>query len=388
MNLKIKQVFLLFFATEVALGFLVTPFPWAEKRTAVELTPAQMERLKKDLLEQQGELLTVDSRQKGILGEIERLEKTVVSKKESLREVTDKIQGVSREIKEGRARIRQLTQSSGAITSCLKRRLVAFYKFGAPGYLSLLVNPADLHEFQRTAKYMKAIMDHDRRILDALDAQRSGMEEEVGLLERNRKQIEALKTEKNARMTLLEKDVEKKVLLLMKVHREKEFYAKAVKELKGAAQALNRTMVSLEREEKEHFLPEGFAGIKGKVPMPVKGAVVSGKYLSGADPLMHRKGVYIKSSPGEKVRSVFSGRVDFSGWFKGYGQLLIINHGSRYFTILAHLDERKKKRGENVSAGEAVGLVGDPGWQAGPGVYFEIRRGRKQLDPKTWLTIE
>ena len=122
--------------------------------------------------------------------------------------------------------------------------------------------------------------------------------------------------------------------------------------------------------------------------MPVKGAVVSGKYLSGADPLMHRKGVYIKSSPGEKVRSVFSGRVDFSGWFKGYGQLLIINHGSRYFTILAHLDERKKKRGENVSAGEAVGLVGDPGWQAGPGVYFEIRRGRTQLDPKTWLTIE
>jgi septal ring factor EnvC (AmiA/AmiB activator) len=100
---------------------------------------------------------------------------------------------------------------------------------------------------------------------------------------------------------------------------------------------------------------------------------------------MHRKGVYITGSPGEEVRAVFPGRVDFSGWFKGYGQMIIVNHGSHYFTIFAHLDERMRETGDMVEADEPLGLVGNPGWEAGPGVYFEIRKGSEHLDPNAWL---
>jgi septal ring factor EnvC (AmiA/AmiB activator) len=67
---------------------------------------------------------------------------------------------------------------------------------------------------------------------------------------------------------------------------------------------------------------------------------------------------------------------------------MIINHGSRYFTIFAHLDRRLKEKGEMVSSREAVAIAGNPGWAAGPGVYFEVRRGREHLDAQAWLRTE
>ena len=108
----------------------------------------------------------------------------------------------------------------------------------------------------------------------------------------------------------------------------------------------------------------------------------------GSNPFMHRKGVYIKGFLGEEVKSIFPGKIDYSGWFKGYGQLVIVNHGSHYFTIFAHLEERLREAGEAVEDGEAIGLTGDPGWRIGPGVYFEIRKGGEHLAPERWLKTE
>jgi septal ring factor EnvC (AmiA/AmiB activator) len=236
-------------------------------------------------------------------------------------------------------------------------------------------------------KYMKAIMGQDRKIMDVYGRQRSQVERELSMLKENIAKIELLRETKVRGTDFLKKCIEKKVFLLMKAHREKEFYTKAVKELKEAAQALNETVMYLEMEEKERPLPKGFAEMKGKLTLPLNGKIHKGVKQFGSNLFKHRNGIYIKGSPREEIRSVFPGRVDYSGWFKGYGQLMIINHGSHYFTVYARLEERLKERGEMVSDGEVVGLAGDLGWDVGPGVYFEIRKGRGHLDPKRWLKI-
>jgi len=143
----------------------------------------------------------------------------------------------------------------------------------------------------------------------------------------------------------------------------------------------------LEMEERVGFLPKGFSEMKGKLPLPLKGRILRDVKQFGSNPFMHRKGIYIQGSQTEEVRSVFPGRVDYSGWFKGYGQLMIVNHGSHYFTVYARLEERVKEKGEMVSGGELIGLVGDLGWHVGPGLYFEIRKGGDHLDPERWLKI-
>jgi murein hydrolase activator len=365
--------------------FLFLDFLEADERSSIESNNSQIQQIGKDLLEQQGELLSVNIKEKGILGEIERLEREVVIHKRSLKELSSRIQEISYEIKGGQKRIQRLNESSSAARTYLKKRLIAFYKFGRSGYVWLLANSATLQEFQKTIKYMKAIMAQDRQVLDILDRQMRLVESELSSLKENVVKVEELKKVKNSRMTLLEKYIEKKVFLLMKTHREKEFYAKAVKELKEATRALSETMMHLETKEKESMLPESFAKMKGKLPLPLKGKILGDVKQFGFNPFMHRKGIYITGSQGEAVRSVFPGRIDYSGWFKGYGQLLIIDHGYHYFTVFAHLEEIVKKKGEAVSGGEVIGVAGDPGWQVGPGVYFEIRKGGNHLDPKRWL---
>jgi len=365
--------------------FCFLDFLRADERSSIESNNSQIQQIEKDLLEQQGELLSVDSKEKGILGEIERLEREVVIHKRSVNELSSRIKEISCEIKSGQKRVQRLNESSSAAKTYLKKRLVAFYKFGRPGYVWLLANSDTLQEFQKTIKYMKTIMAQDRQVLDSLDRQMRQGESELSRLKENVAKVAELKKVKNSRMALLGKYIEKKVFLLMKTHREKEFYAKAVKELKEATRALSETMMHLETRKKKSMAPESFAKMKGKLPLPLKGKILRDVKQFGFNPFMHRRGVYITGSPGEAVRSVFPGRIDYSGWFKGYGQLLIIDHGHHYFTVFAHLEEIAKKKGEAVSGGEVIGVVGDPGWQVGPGVYFEIRKGGNHLDSKRWL---
>ena len=376
---------LFFILCAIIFIFLFLDFLEADERSSIESNNSQIQQIGKDLLEQQGELLSVNIKEKGILGEIERLEREVVIHKRSLKELSSRIKEISYEIKGGQKRIQRLNESSSAARTYLKKRLIAFYKFGRSGYVWLLASSATLQEFQKTIKYMKAIMAQDRQVLDILDRQMRLVKSELSSLKENVAKVEELKKVKSSRMTLLEKYIEKKVFLLMKTHREKEFYAKAVKELKEATRALSDTMMHLETKEKEGMVSESFAKMKGKLPLPLKGKILRDVKQFGFNPFMHRKGIYITGSQGEAVRSVFPGRIDYSGWFKGYGQLLIIDHGGHYFTVFAHLEEIVKKKGEAVSGGEVIGVAGDPGWQVGPGVYFEIRKRGNHLDPKRWL---
>jgi len=357
----------------------------AQERASGDSDRSQVQQIEKYLQEQQGELESVHGKERDLLGQLETLEKDVAEQKKAIRDLTDRIQEVSQEIESGQERIQKLNIAAMAVEKALQKRLVAFYKFGRPGYLRLLVTATSLQEFQKTIKYTKALMAQDRIMLDTLGERRSQVEHEVQTLQENVARLEALREAKDQRIAFLEDTIEKKVFLLMRVHREKEFYGTAIKELRGAAQALSEAVVCLESQEREEFLTKGFAEMKGRLSMPLTGKIVRDVKLVRSNPFMHRKGVYITGSPGEEVRAVFPGRVDFSGWFKGYGQLIIVNHGSHYFTIFAHLDERMRETGDMVETDEPLGLVGNPGWEAGPGVYFEIRKGSEHLDPNAWL---
>ena len=358
----------------------------AQERASGDSDRFQVKQIEKYLQEQQGELENVHGKERDLLGQLERLEKDVAEKKKEIRELTGTIKTVSQEIQSGQKRIQKLNISAMAVEKALQKRLVAFYKFGRSGYLRLIVTAMSLQEFQKTIKYAKALMDQDRTMLDTLGEQRRQVEHEVQTLEENMSRLEALRRAKDQRVASLEESIEKKVFLLMRVHREKVFYGTAIKELGGAAQALSQAVVCLESQERQELLGQGFAQMKGRLSMPAKGKILRDVKLVRSNPFLHRKGVYITGSPGEEVRAVFPGRVDFSGWFKGYGQLIIVNHGSHYFTIFAHLDERMREKGDMVEADEPLGLVGNPGWEAGTGVYFEIRKGGEHLDPKAWLS--
>ncbi|HUU40786.1 MAG TPA: peptidoglycan DD-metalloendopeptidase family protein [Desulfatiglandales bacterium] len=375
--------FFVFFV--VLFEFLSTNFIAAEQDASIEGVRSQIERIEKDLLEQQEELKNIDIREKDILGELEKLEKNISAHRKSLNGLSGNIKRVSKEIQVHERRIRELNKASKDAREYLRERLVAFYKFGRLGYISLLATADNLQEFQRTIKYMKSIMAKDKEILDRLGKHMNQVENELDMLKKNKAEFVVLQEAKNTEMEKIEQSIGKKVFLLMKARNEKGFYAKAVKELKEASHALNNTVLDLEQRERGELLSGSFSEMKGKLPLPLKGEIMRDVEQLDSNPFIHRKGVFIGGFMGEEIKSIFSGKIEYSGWFKGYGQLVIINHGSHYFTIFAHLEERLREEGDMVSDGDVIGLAGDPGWHIGPGVYFEMRKGGENLEPERWL---
>jgi septal ring factor EnvC (AmiA/AmiB activator) len=133
----------------------------------------------------------------------------------------------------------------------------------------------------------------------------------------------------------------------------------------------------------------GFGALKGKLSLPVPGTIEVG-FGRVINPRFNtvtvQKGVDIRAAAGTPVKAVAEGTVAYAGWLRGYGNLLIVDHGGGYHTLVAHLSEVGPQVGAHVTGGEVVGEVGDTGSLKGAYLYFELRRGGQAVDPATWWT--
>jgi len=131
-----------------------------------------------------------------------------------------------------------------------------------------------------------------------------------------------------------------------------------------------------------------FGGLRGLLPWPADGRVVSG-FGAQVHPRFgtktFRNGVDIAASEGSAVLAVHAGQVVYAGWFKGYGNLVILDHGNEFFTLYAHIEEIVVNEGDGVRQGQRVGTVGDTGSLEGPRLYFEVRHQGRPQDPEQWL---
>ena len=131
-----------------------------------------------------------------------------------------------------------------------------------------------------------------------------------------------------------------------------------------------------------------FPAHKGLLIIPVKGRITSlfGPYKNRKYNITNfRSGIQIKADKGEPIRSVFQGKILYADWFKGYGNMIIIDHGNNYYTVYAHLEEIFKSKGDAVETREVIATVGDTGSMEGAKLYFEVRHHGKPQNPLVWL---
>jgi len=100
---------------------------------------------------------------------------------------------------------------------------------------------------------------------------------------------------------------------------------------------------------------------------------------------VHYNGIVIQASEGTAVTAVHSGRVVFADWMRGFGNLLIIDHGDQIMTLYAHLQQFSARPGQQVSRGDEIGRVGSSGGQASPSLYFEVRHSGEPINPQRWI---
>jgi len=366
-----------------------TPSALAVSNSENEKRPANT--IEKELTREKELFHKFGAKEKSLLVQLSDLEKGIAGQRSFLSDLRSKVTRTKRELGEKQKILRELKQALEEAEERLARRLVAFYKYAKRGYVQILATSRGLHDLRRRIKYLKGIMRGDQELLNKMVHILQRHEQEMVQTKEKLETVDRLESAENERLATLQSDLDKKVLLLMKVHKEKEFYETAVKELELAAQNLGDTLINLDKrpdsKNKNQPLPTGFENTIGQLALPFPGKIISGYKPLNAKGLKTHKGIYIEGPPGGEVKSIYPGRVDYSGWLKGYGQIIVINHGSRYFTVSAHLSHRNKDEGEMVRKGEIIGLLGDSESLAGPRLYFEIRNGGTNLDPMKWLKV-
>ena len=130
-----------------------------------------------------------------------------------------------------------------------------------------------------------------------------------------------------------------------------------------------------------------FEQLKGQLSLPVRGELGNRFGSQRSDGGLTWKGLFIAARTGEEVRAIAAGRVVFADWLRGFGNLLIIDHGGAYMSLYGNNETLYKRVGEVIQGGDAVAAVGNSGGNPDSGLYFELRHQGKPLDPLTWVKI-
>lgn len=369
--------------------FLTPSFSIAGKQSETENTRTQIKQIEIDLKREKEKLEKYDVKEKDILEQLSQIEEEIDEKRKILKEIENNLDIKKEELKRHRDKQEDLEKNLNRVETLLVERLVAFYKNAKRGYIRVLLSTEDMDLLNHNLKYLRVIMDRDRAVMDELARQKADYHREMSIIQEQLDAVTRLEESETKNLGELKDILEKEVLLLAKIHREKEFYEVAVKELQSAADDLKDTITNLESSAKKGDvpLPAGFGKSKGKLPMPLKGKIIKNAKKKGKSSSGKQKGIYIDGPSGMEVKAVYQGRVEYSGVLKGYGQVVVINHGERYYTISAYLDGRKKYEGDTVLAGDVIGYVGEAGLTTGPALYFEIRKGDEDLNPVKWIKV-
>jgi len=259
-------------------------------------------------------------------------------------------------------------------------RLAALYKMGRISPETLLLSSASYLDLLRMDKYFKVILESDTLIVDTYLHQVALKERYQDSLLRDQSQWQRAIAEVTKKREEVKQVKGEQRTLLKSIQNQKVVYQKVIQELEARAKELQTLVEKLEKEK--GLLAYGKSKsdyVKAPLIVPVQGKMISTFREKG------QNGIEIKAPVGTEIRAVLSGRVLYADWFKGFGNMVIIDHGDHLFTVSGYSSQLLKKTGDSVEQGEPVALVGSSGSLKGPCLYFEIRHRGKPQDPTDWI---
>jgi len=359
---------------------------------------------------------------------------TLVALKRDMLKVENGIEKTSDEISivQGEAEAKKLL---------IQKRLVSIYKAGDAGSIRFLFSSDSFPQMLENMRYMRSLLESDRKLVSAYEERiaklkllKNSMVSDIRKKERLGADIESTKRQ-------IEVEKKSKSSFLVRVREEKKAYQASLRELEANSRRLQSIVARLEAERKRKELalrraeaarqkkilqakaaaarqqsktryrekvkesranrtdvtapavspPEsksGFASQKGRLSMPARGRIVSsfGRHKHPEfNSFTVSNGISIAAPSGAEVRSVYDGKVVFSDYFKGYGNMVIVDHGGGFFSLYAHNSRLLKRSGASVSRNEVLANVGDVDSSKGSVLYFEIRYQGKPVDPSSWV---
>lgn len=366
----------------VALGALSqAPGPSATPDPAAGDERLRVVQRRRQALE--AELQRLRTQERSLLGEVERLELEVRVRGERLRETQLLLSRTNAELDATLVQVRSLESSLGAARPVLEARARALYKLGELSYLRLLLSVERPSDLLRGYRFVGALARRDRERFAGYRRDLSVLETTKGQLETRTRDALALRAELEKGRRELDSQRARKTELLTGIVQRKETHAAYVLELQQAEGRLGQLVEGL--SDADAGVP--IAAFRGALPWPVSGSVrvpFGRRKHPRFDTYTLQNGLDIQAPLEAPVLAVHEGSVAFADHFRGYGLMVIVDHGGKHHSLYAHLLNADVQVGQHVAAGERLGSVGATGLE-GPGLYFEMRFQGKPEDPADWL---
>ncbi len=364
---------------------------YEELKTNVLKKEDKVKSINEEIEKRKKKIEILEDKELSLIDEIYNLERTIERESDELKRTGKSIKKVEVNLDKIDKEIVILEVNKEKLENSIKGRLNAVYKTRRGGILKVLFSTDDLNDLGRNLYYIKSLINYDMLLFNEFKENSIRLEDGRERLRHQKKEFEDLSIEYKSRKSLLLQQKNKRRSIIKKVRKEEVLELASIKELESAASELQELLINLRKrvdEEERKNVDNNFALMKGRLEMPVDGKIISffGKIKHPKfKTVTFNKGVEILAPVGSEVSAVFEGEVVYSGWFKGYGKMMIVDHRNGYFTLLAHLSETLKSVGEKVNKGEVVALVGDTGSLKGPMLYFEVRYHGEPRDPLDWI---
>jgi len=358
---------------------------WASQTDQIEKNLTQKKKVLKDIKKQLS--LTKEKERKiqgkevSVLESLTAIETELYKKEKELKQMETRLAQTKERLHQTKSQIAVLSEGMEKTKKELFSRLTSLYKMGRIHPERFLLTSQSYIDLLRIDKYLRVIIDFDARLVNTYRSQVSlkktyqeGLIQDQSQWEQNISEVEQKREE-------IKKAGRTKRTLLKSIQNQKVVYQKVILELEERAKGLQALIDKLEQEKSLYAYGKSkHEPITGKPVSPVEGKVISLFKEKG------QNGIEIKAPMGAEIRSVLPGKILYADWFKGFGNMVIIDHGDHTFTVSAYCSQLLKRVGDDVSRGEPIALVGSAGSLKGPCLYFEIRHRGKPQNPMSWIS--
>ena len=343
--------------------------------------------------EKRDQISTLTRRERKLISELDSLDQTIEQANRRLEKLISEESYIQTEMTQIKHKRTQLTKELKVLEEQAAKRLVAYYKLGRLGIAPILFSAQSFTDLWQRQYALESILSYDQCVWNNFQNKQEQLDILTKSLENRQKKVQSIKAKILEEQHSIVAQKTKRTELLAHVQNKKGAAEAALEELMEVSRQLDDTIRKLEEAAKAKAKSTTkemplFSAQKGHLPMPVEGSIVTafGKYKHPRFNIYHfQNGIDVKAKQGSPIRAVHNGKVVYAGWFKGYGNIIIIDHGEGYYTLSAHALSLAPKVGDLVKRGEIVGFVGDTGSLKGPGLYFEIRHHGKPINPAKWL---
>jgi murein hydrolase activator len=301
------------------------------------------------------------------------------------------LEGERRRLRSESARLgerrRKLDRELDERKVALARLLAARAAAGAPDALRVVLSGEDPASAARLLYYAGYVSRAGAGVLGAYRASIAELERLAGEAEDKRRRLLSVEQAARAERATLVAERRERRLVLDRVGADIRKGRREIGVLRADEARLARLVEGIGRIVQGTALDQPFSKLRGRLIAPVRGEL-TGRFGAPRGAGIEAKGVFIRAPAGQPVRAVARGRVVYADWMRGFGNLLIVDHGETYLTIYANNEALLKQVGDAVGPGDAIATTGASGGNEETGLYFELRHLGRAFDPLRWVKLK